>query len=66
MWTYWSNCPPLRVGGRVPGPISGAEARAQVDLVTFETFRRSLTSRRYRDIALNIQESMAEVQEEAR
>lgn len=38
----------------------------KVDLVPFETFRRSLTSRRYRDIALNFQESMAEVQEEAR
>ena len=38
----------------------------KVDLVTLETFRRSLTSRRYREIALNIQESMAEVQEEAR
>ena len=38
----------------------------KVDLVTFETFRRSLTSPRYRDIALNIQESMADIQEEAR
>jgi hypothetical protein len=38
----------------------------KVDLATFETFRRSLTSPRYRDIALNIQESMADVQEEAR
>jgi predicted nucleotidyltransferase len=38
----------------------------RVDLATFETFRRSLTSPRYRDIALNIQESMADVQEEAR
>ena len=38
----------------------------KVDLVTLETFRRSLTSRRYRDIALNIQEAMAEVQEAAR
>jgi predicted nucleotidyltransferase len=38
----------------------------KVDLVTFETFRRSLTSPRYREIALNIQESMADVQEEAR
>jgi predicted nucleotidyltransferase len=38
----------------------------KVDLVTFDTFRRSLTSPRYRDIALNIQESMADVQEEAR
>jgi len=38
----------------------------KVDLVTFETFRRSLTSPRYRDIALHIQESMADVQEEAR
>ena len=40
--------------------------RRKVDLVTFETFRRSLTSPRYRDIALNIQESMADVQEGAR
>jgi predicted nucleotidyltransferase len=38
----------------------------KVDLATFETFRRSLTSRRYRDIAMNIQDSMADVQEEAR
>ena len=38
----------------------------KVRLVTFETFRRSLTSPLYRDIALNIQESMADVQEEAR
>ena len=38
----------------------------KVDLATFETFRRSLTSPRYRDIAVNIQESMADVQEEAR
>jgi predicted nucleotidyltransferase len=38
----------------------------KVDLVTLETFRRSLTSPRYRDIALNIQESLADVQEEAR
>jgi len=36
------------------------------DVVTLETFRRSLTSRRYRDIALNIQESMTDVQAEAR
>ena len=39
---------------------------SKVDLVTFATFRRSLTSPRYRDIALNIQESMADIQEEAR
>jgi uncharacterized protein len=38
----------------------------KVDLVTFETLRRSLTSPRYRDIAVNIQESMTDVQEEAR
>ena len=38
----------------------------KVDLATFETFRRSLTSPHYRDIAVNIQESMADVQEEAR
>jgi len=38
----------------------------KVDLATFETFRRSLTSPRYRDIAVNIQESMADVKEEAR
>ena len=38
----------------------------KVDLVTFDTFRRSLTSPRHRDIALHIQESMADVQEEAR
>ncbi len=38
----------------------------KVDLATFETLRRSLTSPRYRDIALNIQESIADVQEEAR
>ena len=38
----------------------------KVDLVTFETFRRSLTSPRYRDIALSIQESMTDVQEETR
>ena len=30
----------------------------KVDLATFETFRRSLTSPRYRDIAVNIQESI--------
>jgi len=38
----------------------------KVDLATFETFQRSLTSPRYRDIAVNIQESMADIQEEAR
>ena len=38
----------------------------KVDLTTFETFRRSFTSPHYRDIAVNIQESMADVQEEAR
>jgi predicted nucleotidyltransferase len=38
----------------------------KVDVVTLETFRRSLTSRRYRDLALNIQESMTDVQAEAR
>jgi predicted nucleotidyltransferase len=38
----------------------------KVDLATFETFRRSLTSPRYHDIAVNIQESLADVQEEAR
>jgi len=38
----------------------------KVDVGTFETFRRSLTSQRYRDIAVNIQESMADIQEEAR
>ncbi|MBM4301699.1 MAG: nucleotidyltransferase [Deltaproteobacteria bacterium] len=38
----------------------------KVDLATFETFRRSLTLPRYRDIAVNIQESLADVQEEAR
>ncbi len=37
----------------------------KVDLATFETFRRSLTSPRYREVALHIQESMADVQEEA-
>jgi predicted nucleotidyltransferase len=38
----------------------------KVDLVTLETLRQSLTSRRYRAIALSIQKSMADVQEEAR
>jgi predicted nucleotidyltransferase len=38
----------------------------KVDLATFETFRRSLTSPRHRDIAVHIQESLADVQEEAR
>ncbi len=37
----------------------------KVDLATYETFRRSLTSPRYRDIAVKIQESLADVQEEA-
>jgi predicted nucleotidyltransferase len=37
----------------------------KVDLATFETLRRSLTSPRYRHIAVNIQESLADVQEEA-
>ena len=36
------------------------------DVVTLETFRRSLTSPCYRDIALNIQESMTDVEEEVR
>lgn len=39
--------------------------RRKVDLATFETLRRSLNSPRYRDIAVNIQESLADVQEEA-
>jgi predicted nucleotidyltransferase len=38
----------------------------KVDLFTLETFQRSLTSPRYRDIGLNIQDSMTDVQEEAR
>jgi predicted nucleotidyltransferase len=38
----------------------------KVDLATFETFRRSLTAPRYREVAAHIQESMADVQEEAR
>jgi len=38
----------------------------KVDLATFETLRRSMNSPRYHDIAVNIQESMADVQEEAR
>jgi len=38
----------------------------KVDLATFETFRQSLASPRYRDIAVKIQESLADVQEEAR
>lgn len=37
--------------------------RRKVDLATFETLRRSMNSLRYRDIAVNIQESMADVQE---
>lgn len=37
----------------------------KVDLATLETRRRSLNSPRYRDIAANIQKSMADVQEEA-
>lgn len=37
----------------------------KVDLATFETLRQSLNSPRHRDIAVNIQESMADVQEEA-
>lgn len=38
----------------------------QMDLANFETLRRILTSPIYHDIAVNIQESMADVQEEAR
>jgi predicted nucleotidyltransferase len=40
--------------------------RRKVDLTTFETLKRSMNSPRYRDIAVSIQESMADVQEEAR
>jgi len=36
------------------------------DWGTFETFRRSLTSPRYREVAAHIQESMTDVQEETR
>ncbi len=38
----------------------------KVDLATFETLRRSMNLPRYRDIAVNIQEALADVQEEAR
>jgi predicted nucleotidyltransferase len=37
----------------------------KVDLATFETLRQSLNSPRHRDMAVNIQESMADVQEQA-
>ena len=37
----------------------------KVDLATFETFPRSLTSSSYREVAAHIQESMADVQKEA-